>query len=617
MIIRPSIKNKIIILFIAINLLFALIFVFNNYINEQKMQNRDIENEKNEIIQVSLIKATLSLLDYHKKVLQGEFIDPQSYLAIVREISSSIIGTKLLSLKSYIKIDNKFIITASSATKEEFKAQSYPQYGEIATNSKILSDSYSAKNFQDIYDGQNVAMSFNLKDIKYVVLATIKNKSMINEFTSLSTFLQILTLLSILAILLLSLLVNYIIKQIKDIDSTMKSFFIYLKENGDKDKIKYIQKTSLDELGILSKNINRGIKDVVSKIDNDNDNSARDDILLGEINEAIKPTCDGVFKQEIISKASNPKLNELKSGVNNQMKRVDLLLNNIDNSIKKYLDNDYRPSLKEDKYRDKALESIIDINKLGELNSLSLADRLELFSKISTNIKAIEFYIENNGYSLNNILSSLKEITNTLEGDYKFAFAFDNSLQVIRKENVYVNNLLDKFSKKYEDSISLITELNMGLFEDRVDEFISRLNSVVKDSSVRDEDTQKELIAKVKDITANKLTSTSTSKIRELLKLLIDELIKDIRYSLFLIEDKVYKLTSDSKSRVSSFSTIKDISNKTKNNIQEEIEKSNKLDKNLFYILSKTEDIKYELLDNYEFIGKSKVKEKLLLKEYK
>jgi len=620
MIIKSSIKNRFIILFIGLNILFISLFMLNNYTNTQQAQKIKKDRERDESIKISLIQSTLLLFDYHKKIYRGNRIDPQLYLEIVRETSSALKQTNFLSLKSYIKVDNRFIITASSATKEEFRAKRYPKFGDSIDKTilELLNRSYNSDNFETTQIEDKLAIKININSIKYIVVVNLKNIDISQKSIEPSISIEyILIIISLLTLILIVILSSSIIKQIKNIETSLHSFFDYLINSGDKKDIKYIDKLSSNELGILSKNINTSIKSVVSKIDNDNSNREKDNIFIKELIEIIKDNSNGAFDKKVTSKASNTQLNKLKDSINSEIDSMNRYFSTLNIALEKYLKNNYTDILVEDNYRGKSLDVIKNINKLVEIQSNILVDRLELSSVIVDTTKSIKFYVENNEYALNELLSSLKDILSVLESDYKFVFAFDNSLKVIRKENIYVNNLLDTFANKYSDSIALITDINMGKFENNTDAFISRLNSVVKDSSVRDEEAQKELISKVKDITSTGLTQNSNSKIQELLELLVDELIKDIRYSLFLIEDKVHKLSSNSSSRVSSFHNIKDISTNIKDTIQDELQKSNKLYDSLFYIINKTDDIRYKLLDDYEFRGKSKIKEVILSKESK
>ena len=620
MIIKSSIKNRFIILFIGLNILFISLFMLNNYTNTQQAQKIKKDRERDESIKISLIQSTLLLFDYHKKIYRGNRIDPQLYLEIVRETSSALKQTNFLSLKSYIKVDNKFIITASSTTKEEFRAKRYPKFGDSIDKTilELLNRSYNSDNFETTQIEDKLAIKININSIKYIVVVNLKNIDISQKSIEPSISIEyILIIISLLTLILIVILSSSIIKQIKNIETSLHSFFDYLINSGDKKDIKYIDKLSSNELGILSKNINTSIKSVVSKIDNDNSNREKDNIFIKELIEIIKDNSNGAFDKKVTSKASNTQLNKLKDSINSEIDSMNRYFSTLNIALEKYLKNNYTDILVEDNYRGKSLDVIKNINKLVEIQSNILVDRLELSSVIVDTTKSIKFYVENNEYTLNELLSSLKDILSVLESDYKFVFAFDNSLKVIRKENIYVNNLLDTFANKYSDSIALITDINMGKFENNTDAFISRLNSVVKDSSVRDEEAQKKLISKVKDITSTGLTQNSNSKIQELLELLVDELIKDIRYSLFLIEDKVHKLSSNSSSRVSSFHNIKDISTNIKDTIQDELQKSNKLYDSLFYIINKTDDIRYKLLDDYEFRGKSKIKEVILSKESK
>jgi hypothetical protein len=603
---RHSIKYRFIILLIVVNVFFGWMIFLDKEKDLAVYQQMQEEKRKDDILQVSLIQMTLSLLSHHERIFAGEFIDPQSYLAMVRELSDDIKTTKLLSVKSYIKENNDFILTATSASTESFEGKRYASYRELSqVKIALLAKVYDSHHFKMIREGNTVAMNFVMNTQRFIVFAKIKEIKEEKEVLDFKEYLKALGVFTLVSILLLLILLHFVIRRITRVEKTIKSLFVYLLDKGDKEDIIYIKKPSKDELGRLSKRINEGIEAIVLQTEENRYNAQKDTAIINEMITVVEPTQYGIFGQRLQEQASNPQLTILKNHLNAQVTAMNILLTSIDDTLKSYLSDDYTKSIEIGDYEDKARDVIISINTLGENSSDDLRIRMVFFTLISSTAKHIEAYIESNAYMLEDVLLSLKKILVKVEADYKFAFIFDNSLQVIKKENTYVNKILDTFSKKYIESITLITALNNGEFEDEVDIFIARFHGIVQDSSVRDDDVQKILIDKVKAITSNNLQDTpSKEKINELLALLVDEIIKDIRYSLFLIEDKVYKLASDSSSRLSSFSSIKELSYTINDKIIKELKASGKIEENIRELSKQSDDSKYTIIDDYKFLGK-------------
>jgi len=282
---------------------------------------------------------------------------------------------------------------------------------------------------------------------------------------------------------------------------------------------------------------------------------------------------------------------------------MNFTLGELNRQIEDYLKKNYTTII-DNNYKENISKLISNSNLLGSEYSAHTLERIHYLMDIIKNIEIIESYLEHNVYLLEDTLHDMKKVLSLTSNDFKFSFQFENSLKVIKQENKYVNNLLDQFSTKYEDSILLIDELNRGVFDNDIKGLLKRFNEVVQDSSVRDEDVQKELISKIKDIV--EIDGVSKEKITNLLHLLSEELTKDIRYSLFLIEDKVSKLSGDSSSRVSSLGEIKDISDNLKEKFNDEVNKSSKIQKAILKLLNITNDKKYEIIEEYDFIGKDK-----------
>jgi len=616
---RNIISYKIITLFLILIFTFAYIFLsyMQDKIEEDKM--REVKSEKRLIkskLMEHTLRSTTIFLKYHDKVFtHSEYIDPQSYLSIVRDLSDFVDATDLEYIKSYIKVGDKFLLTATSATHEEFRAKGYETFSTQAKdNIDLLSKAYNAKSAKEIFLGRTSAIQLQLNNHKYIIVTKIKANTIEESYSQ--SYYSIAMLLAIfLPILVLLLwLLRYIHKEILAIDTTLKDFFNYMLGNKKIEEIRYIENISGDQLGKVSQHINDNIRKIINMRESRKKREQIDEKVVSALIVALEPTLDDSFAQEVTVSTDNKNLNTLKNIVNKMIPNIDTTLADINVATTAYLNKDYIPSLDEKNYKNRVLELVKSLNQLGRDHSTHLMYMIENLVEINSNTKFIETHIENSNYTLNDILDSTKKILHSLEGDYKFAFEFDNSIKVIKKENVYVNNLLDKFGNKYEKSIALIDDLKSGLFDNNEQEFIRRIDSVIKDSSIRDNDAQKILIDRVRALTSENLVEASTEKTRGLLRLLLEELLKDIRYSLYLIETKVEKLASDSSARLSSFKTVENISKDLRDMVMRDLENIHNIQEFTGNQINKTDDIKYEIIENSQFIGKKEISRLLLQK---
>ena len=610
---RNVIGYRIVTLFLMLSIASILVSIF--YIRDEMREDRETYI-KSELMEKTL-KSTAIFLRYHEKIFSSNnyYIDPQAYLDIVREVSAFANGTDLEYIKSYIKFNGKFLLTATSASDEEFRAESYDRYGKESVNDiDILSQAYDIDGTQEIFIGDRSAIQLEINNHKYLILTKINrdklDKSLDNNFSLLIIMVGVLFPILILLLFMLS----RIHREIVAIDITLRDFFDYALRDKNIEDIRYIQRISGNQLGQLSTNINHNIKEIIEDIHSNRKREIFDNRVISELIIALNPTLDGSFVQKVDAHTDSENLNTLKEIVNSMMLNMDRALVDINHATTEYINQNYIPSITEENYKDKILSLVKNINQLGKNHSTYLLGTIEHLIEINGNAKFIETHIENSSYTLNDILISTKKIVHTLEGDYKFAFEFDNSIKVIKQENVYVNNLLDNFGSKYEASISLIDDLKSGLFDNDKKAFIHRIDEVIKDSSIRDSDAQKELIDKVRELTNNNIIEASTERVRGLLRLLLEELLKDIRYSLYLIEEKVEKLASDSSTRLSSFKSIENISKELRDMIVQDLENIQKIQDIASIQINKTNDIKYSIIEDNQFIGKKEISRLMLQK---
>ena len=572
---------------------------------ENMIKSSEISYIENQLVKEARYSDSL-LTNYNKTLLSRDryFVDPQSYLTIVRELSKFVKDTKLQYIRSYIVVDGKFILTATSATDAEFVAKSYADYGYIdEKNVEILSQVHDSNSSKYIFLDDKIAIGIDKGKSSYIILSKVDKGKLGTLFSYSYRLLGSIVLISILAFLIIAYMIISIHRKIVSIDNSLGDLFEYILEKKDVDEIRYIENISRDQLGVVSKRINENIKSIIDRFEIERDAKKSDDIVISELIEALKPTLSNHFGQEVLSTANNPRLNELRNITNSMLSNTDRLLQDIQKEIDSYMSRDFISKIDEKDYQGESREFVHNINQLSANQSEHLMNILENLMQFSSNNRLIETHIDRFTEDLNYLLISLKKITDDLDSDYKFVFEFDKSIDIIKKENRYINSILDNFGHKYEASISLLDDLKSGVFRDNRDEFIDRLDRVIRDSSIKDATAQEGLIAKIRDLTADNMVDISSDKVRELLRLLLEELLKDIKYSLYLIEDRVEKLSKDSSTRLVSFESIGELSKSMRDILLQELKNAQEIEDIVTSLINKNSDIEHEIMENNRFVG--------------
>ncbi|MBN2825747.1 MAG: hypothetical protein JXQ76_10505, partial [Campylobacterales bacterium] len=345
---------------------------------------------------------------------------------------------------------------------------------------------------------------------------------------------------------------------------------------------------------------------IVNKIEQDKQNRIQDEKMISEAVRVLDDTTFGIFSPRINATPHSSHLKKLQEQMNQSMELIDNALFEIEHITYEYAQKNFVVEARSN-YQG-SFASIIDNLKTLALNqSNTLLHQFEYLMTVDSSMNMVNNYTYSNSERLGKILDSIKKALHFIENDSKFIFELDNAIKVVKQENSYVNNLIKSFSQKYIASIKLLVEFKSGSFDSKPDRLLERFNEIVKDSSVRDAKAQQELIEKIHELTNHNLRDIDDTKLKELLNLLIQELLKDIQYSLELIEKSLAKLMSNSSNRVSSFAHIQDLTKSSHTTILDEIQNADNIRKVIKNISNQANDMKYEIIDEYDFRDREKV----------
>ncbi|PRM94721.1 methyl-accepting chemotaxis protein [Aliarcobacter cryaerophilus] len=197
-----------------------------------------------------------------------------------------------------------------------------------------------------------------------------------------------------------------ILIDVASVRSGIEEFFAFI--NFEKDDIKLIGVDSTDELGMMSKIINKNIANTKANIQRDRELIADTIRVANSINK-------GHLDQKIMVNSNNPALNELKNIINEMLNTLNGNISNILNVLTSYSKLDFRPKLK-----DNDLEGIIkelekDINILRDVITQTLLDNKKVGFTLKDNANSLSFNMQSISTAANSQAASLEETAASLE----------------------------------------------------------------------------------------------------------------------------------------------------------------------------------------------------------
>ncbi|PRM91607.1 chemotaxis protein [Arcobacter cryaerophilus gv. occultus] len=197
-----------------------------------------------------------------------------------------------------------------------------------------------------------------------------------------------------------------ILIDVASVRAGIEEFFAFI--NFEKDDIKLIGVDSTDELGMMSKIINKNIANTKANIQRDRELIADTIRVANSINK-------GHLDQKIMVNSNNPALNELKDIINEMLNTLNGNISNILTVLTSYSKLDFRPRLK-----DNDLEGIIqelekDINILRDVITQTLLDNKKVGFTLKENANILSFNMQSISTAANSQAASLEETAASLE----------------------------------------------------------------------------------------------------------------------------------------------------------------------------------------------------------
>ena len=306
-------------------------------------------------------------------------------------------------------------------------------YSDIETNFEVDANHW----FKEITEKINLLKK--VEDyISQTLIITIND-----EMSDSNQNMIIFGLLSILGIALTMILARTIaftiLIDVASVKRGVENFFAFI--NFEKDDIELIDVKSNDELGMMSKIINKNIEDTKANIQ-------KDRALIADTIRVTNAINKGYLNTKIELGSNNPSLNELKNIINEMLETLNGNVSNILKVLTSYSKLDFRPKIAENNLEGIIKELEKDVNILGEVITQTLLENKRTGVTLSNNANILTKNMHGIATAANSQAASLEETAASLE---EITSNITNNTQTTAKMADYGN--------KVKTSISLGQEL--------------------------------------------------------------------------------------------------------------------------------------------------------------
>ncbi len=362
-------------------------FAKNSFAEGMKARLYTLVAEQNAYMDTFLKVSSLEMVDFYKKTLQGE---------------------------SIIEVDKMRKTLLYSNMESNFGVDANYWFKHITEKINIL------KKIED--------------NISKNLIQTIEN-----EMSEANQNMIVFGLLSVFGVALTMILARTIAFTILiDVDSVkrgVENFFAFI--NFEKDDIELIKVKSNDELGMMSRIINKNIEDTKANIQ-------KDRALIADTIRVANQINKGYLDSKIELGSNNPSLNELKNIINEMLGTLNSNVSNILKVLTSYSKLDFRPKLAENNLEGLIRELEKDVNILGEVITQTLMENKRIGIVLSDNANTLTQNMQGIANAANSQAASLEETAASLE---EITSNITNNTQTAIK--------MATFGNKVKESISL------------------------------------------------------------------------------------------------------------------------------------------------------------------
>ncbi|MDC7242555.1 MAG: methyl-accepting chemotaxis protein [Sphaerochaetaceae bacterium] len=282
-----------------------------------------------------------------------------------------------------------------------------------------------------------------------------------NLYSLLSTISIIVIILVIVVIVITSYMSNsLLIKPLKNLENGLMSFFKYL--NKETLEVKMLETTAKDEIGTMSKEINKNIVKTQKLIDDDK-------LVLDEVEKIVNEVKGGILSNRVKSSTENKELENLKNNFNDMLNIISTTvaddLNKIKEALSKYRALDFTHRI-----TDTTGETTNELNNLADIINQMLVENKKNGIVLNSSAQNLLSNISTLNTSSNEAAASLEETAAALE---EITSNISSNTQNVVKMSNYANELAN--SSNEGQKLAQETTISM----DEINEQVNAINEAI------------------------------------------------------------------------------------------------------------------------------------------
>ena len=291
-----------------------------------------------------------------------------------------------------------------------------------------------------------------LKKVEDYLAKDITNEAkdeMDTTFNETMIFAVLTTLGIVLTLVLARTIAFTILIDVNDLKKGLSDFFAFI--NFEKDDLALIEVDSEDELGQMSRIINKNIQDTKNNVQKDKE-------LIKETIGVADKISKGHLSERITKNSNNPQLDDLKNIINEMLNTLQMNIEKIMTVLTSYSNLDYRPKV--DKGSLEGTLSILcdDVNQLGDAITQTLINNKkngmilsQSANTLTKNLNELSSAATTQAASLEETAASLEELTTNLKQNTNATIEMSNYGSKVKESVSIGHDLATKTATSMEE----------------------------------------------------------------------------------------------------------------------------------------------------------------------
>ncbi|MGB5919308.1 methyl-accepting chemotaxis protein [Arcobacter sp.] len=288
---------------------------------------------------------------------------------------------------------------------------------------------------------------------QWAIISQIQEDEALKDIFNLNITLMIISVIVLIIILTISITVlrNTILKPLKNFENGIISFFKYL--NNETKQIDYLDDSSEDELGKMSKVVNENINRTKVGIEKDRE-------LIDEIVNVLSGFEKGDLNHRIQSDSLNPALSQLKNVLNKMADNLELNINNILKVLDKYTNYHYLEKVSTEGLKEQLLKLGNGVNDLGDSITNMLIENKTNGMKLDQSSDILIESVAILSKNTNSAAASIEETSAALEEINSNLLSNNENVQKMADYSQEVNDSVEKGEELAKKTTLAMDEIN-------------------------------------------------------------------------------------------------------------------------------------------------------------